>query len=65
MIVIVAGLGNLFGVILAGFGLGVAEKYSGFILGAQFQQATVVVLLVHRARRAPDPAGSVTAARCI
>jgi branched-chain amino acid transport system permease protein len=46
VIVTAAGFGNLFGVILAGFGLGFAEQYSGFILGAQFQQATVVGLLV-------------------
>ncbi|MGH8708118.1 MAG: branched-chain amino acid ABC transporter permease [Burkholderiales bacterium] len=46
VIVTAAGFGNLPGVILAGFGLGFAEQYSGFLLGAQFQQATVVGLLV-------------------
>ncbi|GJL82133.1 MAG: branched-chain amino acid ABC transporter permease [marine bacterium B5-7] len=46
VIVTAAGLGNLPGVIIAGLGLGVAEQYSGFVLGAQFQQATVVGLLV-------------------
>ncbi|MDA1089176.1 MAG: branched-chain amino acid ABC transporter permease [Proteobacteria bacterium] len=46
VIVTAAGLGNLPGVILAGLGLGLAEQYSGFVLGAQFQQATVVGLLV-------------------
>lgn len=46
VIVTAAGLGNLPGVILTGLGLGVAEQYSGFVLGAEFQQATVVVLLV-------------------
>ncbi len=46
VIVTAAGLGNLPGVILAGLGLGMAEQYSGFVLGAQFQQATVVGLLV-------------------
>lgn len=46
VIVTAAGFGNLAGVILAGFGLGMAEQYSGFLLGAQFQQATVVGLLV-------------------
>jgi branched-chain amino acid transport system permease protein len=46
VVVTAAGFGNLAGVILAGFGLGFAEQYSGFVLGAQFQQATVVGLLV-------------------
>jgi branched-chain amino acid transport system permease protein len=46
VIVTAAGLGNLPGVIVAGLGLGVAEQYSGFVLGAEFQQATVVSLLV-------------------
>ena len=41
-----AGLGNLPGVILTALGLGVVEQYSGFVLGAQFQQATVVSLLL-------------------
>jgi len=46
VIVTAAGLGNLPGVILTALGLGVLEQYSGFILGAQFQQATVVTLLL-------------------
>jgi branched-chain amino acid transport system permease protein len=46
VIVTAAGLGNLPGVIITGLGLGAIEQYSGFILGAQFQQATVVGLLV-------------------
>ena len=46
VIVTAAGLGNLPGVIVTGFFLGVAEQYSGFVLGAEFQQATVVGLLV-------------------
>jgi branched-chain amino acid transport system permease protein len=46
VIVTAAGFGNLPGVILAGFGLGFAEQYAGFVLGAEFQQATVVGLLV-------------------
>jgi branched-chain amino acid transport system permease protein len=46
VIVTAAGLGNLPGVILAALGLGVVEQYSGFVLGAQFQQATVVALLL-------------------
>ena len=46
MIVIVAGLGNLAGVIAAGLGLGAAEQFAGFILGAEFQLAFVFLLLV-------------------
>ena len=46
VIVTAAGLGNLPAVILTALGLGVIEQYSGFVLGAQFQQATVVSLLL-------------------
>jgi branched-chain amino acid transport system permease protein len=46
MIVVVAGLGNLFGIIFSGAGLGVAEQYAGFILGAEFQTAFLFSLLV-------------------
>ena len=46
VIVTAAGLGNLPGVIVMALGLGAIEQYSGFVLGAQFQQATVVGLLV-------------------
>ncbi len=46
MIVIVAGLGNLAGVLAAGLGLGAAEMFAGFILGAEFQYAFVFSLLV-------------------
>ncbi len=46
MIVIVAGLGNLVGVILAGLGLGSAENVAGFVLGAEYQLAFVFSLLV-------------------
>jgi branched-chain amino acid transport system permease protein len=45
-IVVVAGLGNLVGVIVAAFGLGVAEQFAGFILGAEYQFAFVYLLLV-------------------
>lgn len=55
MIVILAGLGNVAGVIVAGMGLGVAENFAGFILGAEFQTAFIfsllVVILVWRSRR--------------
>ena len=46
VIVTAAGLGNLSGVIMTALGLGVIEQYSGFVLGAQFQQATIVGLLL-------------------
>jgi len=46
MIVVVAGLGNLAGIIWAALGLGVAESYAGFLLGPQYQIAFVFALLV-------------------
>lgn len=46
MIVVVAGLGNLIGIIWAALSLGVAESFAGFILGAQYQIAFVFALLV-------------------
>ncbi len=46
MIVVVAGVGNIGAVFLAGLGLGVAEEFAGFTLGAQFQTAFVFALLV-------------------
>ena len=46
MIVIVAGLGNLAGVVAAGVGLGAVENFAGFTLGTEFQVAFVFGLLV-------------------
>jgi len=46
VIVTAAGFGNLTGVILAAFGLGVAEQFGGFVFGAELQQATVVGMLL-------------------
>jgi branched-chain amino acid transport system permease protein len=46
MIVIIAGLGNVAGVLAAALGLGVAEDFAGFILGAEYQTAFIFVLLV-------------------
>jgi len=46
VIVTAAGLGNLPGVIIAGLGLGVAEQYGGFVLGAELQQFTILALLL-------------------
>jgi len=46
VVVTAAGFGNLPGVIAAGFGMGVFEQFGGFILGAEFQQALIVLLLL-------------------
>jgi branched-chain amino acid transport system permease protein len=46
MIVIVAGIGNLLGVVFAGTGLGIGENYAGFLMGAEYQGAFVFSLLV-------------------
>ncbi len=46
VIVTAAGFGNLPGVIAAGFGMGVVEQFGGFLLGAEFQQALIVLLLL-------------------
>src|SRR2546426_2449575 len=46
MIVILAGLGNVVGVLVAALGLGVAENFAGFILGAEYQAAFIFGLLV-------------------
>lgn len=46
MIVVVAGLGNLPGIIFSGAGLGIAENYAGFIIGAELQTAFLFSLLV-------------------
>ena len=46
LIVVVAGLGNLAGVVFAGLGLGAVENFAGFILGAEFQVAFVYLLMV-------------------
>jgi branched-chain amino acid transport system permease protein len=46
MIVVVAGLGNLIGVVASGAGLGIAEQYAGFLLGTEFQTAFLFSLLV-------------------
>jgi len=46
MIVIIAGLGNIAGVVLAGLGLGAAENVASFVLGPEFQLAFTFGLLV-------------------
>ncbi len=46
MVVVVAGLGNLLGILFAGILLGTAEQYAGFVLGAEFQTTFLFLLLV-------------------
>ncbi|MFQ5936145.1 MAG: branched-chain amino acid ABC transporter permease [Acidiferrobacterales bacterium] len=46
VVVTAAGLGNLPGIVTFGLGLGVIEQFGGFVLGAEFQQAVVVSMLV-------------------
>lgn len=46
MIVVVAGLGNVAGVVAAGLSLGALENVAGFALGAEYQIAFVFVLMV-------------------
>lgn len=46
MIVIIAGLGNLPGVILSGMGLGVFEEFADYILGTEFRIGATFLLLV-------------------
>lgn len=46
IVVTAAGFGNLTGVIMAGLGLGVAEQFAAFVLGAEFQIAAVVIMLL-------------------
>lgn len=46
MIVVVAGLGNVGGVVAAGLGLGAVENVAGFVLGAEYQIAFVFALMV-------------------
>jgi len=46
LIVVVAGVGNLAGVVVSGLGLGAAEQTAGFVFGSEFQLAFIFVLLV-------------------
>jgi len=46
VIVVAAGLGNLPGVIMAAFGISLAEQFGGFVFGAELQQFIVVALLL-------------------
>jgi len=44
--VVVAGVGNIAGVIVAALGLGALEQFAGFLLGVEFQLGFVFALLV-------------------
>ncbi|MGV8997209.1 MAG: branched-chain amino acid ABC transporter permease [Parvibaculaceae bacterium] len=46
MIVVVAGLGNVGGVVAAGLSLGALENVAGFVFGAEYQIAFVFALMV-------------------
>ncbi|MDX1487943.1 MAG: branched-chain amino acid ABC transporter permease [Acidiferrobacterales bacterium] len=46
VVVTAAGLGNLPGIVTYGLGLGIVEQFGGFVLGAEYQQAIVVSMLV-------------------
>ncbi len=46
MIVIIAGLGNLVGVILSGVGLGIVEEFADYTLGSEFRLAIIFLLLI-------------------
>lgn len=45
VIVILAGVGNIPGVIFAALGLGVYENYAGFVLGPEFQNGMVFIIV--------------------
>ena len=46
MIVVIAGLGNLIGVVLSGIGIGVVEEFTDYTLGSEFRLALIFLLLV-------------------
>jgi branched-chain amino acid transport system permease protein len=45
-IMVVGGLGNQFGIFIAGLALGIMESFASFIIGAEFKDATGYVLLI-------------------
>ena len=55
MIVIVAGIGNIPGVLASGLGLGAVEEFSSYLIGTEFRIGIVflllVVILVYRSKR--------------
>ena len=55
MIVIVAGIGNIPGVLASGLGLGAVEEFSSYLIGTEFRIAVVflllVVILIYRSKK--------------
>jgi branched-chain amino acid transport system permease protein len=45
-IMVVGGLGNQFGIFVAGLALGVVESFASYLIGAEFKDATGYVLLI-------------------
>jgi branched-chain amino acid transport system permease protein len=45
-IMVVGGLGNQFGIFIAGLALGVVESFASYLIGAEFKDATGYVLLI-------------------
>ena len=45
-IMVVGGLGNQFGIFIAGLALGIMESFASFVIGAEFKDATGYVLLI-------------------
>jgi branched-chain amino acid transport system permease protein len=62
-IMVVGGLGNQFGIFVAGLALGVMESFASFVIGAEFKDATGYVLLIAfilwRSQTSPSFAGEV------
>ena len=45
-IMVVGGLGNQFGIFVAGLALGVIESFASYVIGTEFKDATGYVLLI-------------------
>jgi branched-chain amino acid transport system permease protein len=62
-IMVVGGLGNQFGIFVAGLALGVVESFASYLIGAEFKDATGYLLLIGfilwRSRTSPAFAGEV------
>ena len=62
-IMVVGGLGNQFGIFVAGLALGVVESFASYLIGAEFKDATGYLLLIGfilwRSRTSPTFAGEV------
>ena len=62
-IMVVGGLGNQFGIFIAGLALGIVESFASYLIGAEFKDATGYILLIGfilwRSRTSPAFAGEV------